>query len=241
MFNAEEFEQWINQKQHGRKIEEDLQPLSPDAYETANAFGCVSPTDIRTIDSFKEKREICFLSSEKLRVRRLGDEAKFASLEEALPGGREQWKFISYLICPEKMALILRFLPVSEEMMREAIDIDAKCQELDNSTGVDEEPADPSLYEYGEPDWVELSESDSLEGHLIDKYSLQLELTGAFKVVFEGDGDGEYVRRGKAHNRHSTGSTSKVRIQYIEFANDLKTCEHILTEGEKTMRSTYYN
>ena len=42
MFNVEEFEQWINQKQHGRKIEEDLQLLSPDVATDQDMFGYVS-------------------------------------------------------------------------------------------------------------------------------------------------------------------------------------------------------
>lgn len=232
MFNVEEFEQWINQKQHGRKIEEDLQLLSPDVATDQDMFGYVSLDDIADFHNFEEQREIHFISSKKLTVRRVNEETVFASLEEAMPGGRDQWKFVNYFICPKKMVLVLQFLPISEEMIQKA----DKCLDaFEHEWGV----PDPLSGE----DWTEVEEKEDVADELMGKYMLQLELTGSYKVAFTSKDGSEYVRQGRAKTLDTTTAktSTKTRIQYIEFANDLKTREHILTEGEKTMRSIYYN
>lgn len=231
MICVENLESSIRQKQPHRKPRyETLREIYPSSCSSEDLFGTMGLVGMHRIREFEEGRELCFLRSSNLQVRRLTDDKMFASLEGALPPGRSQWKLVNYYISPKNLALVLQFLPVSDEMATEA----GKYAEAINAEWQDEDPNDLDDLEGCEYCTVFDEEAMSTE-ILMDKYAVQLELVGSYTIFLAADdGSGEYVRRGK------DAKTKKTLLRYVEIAQDTKILEHVLTEDAETMQTINY-
>lgn len=222
MFDADNLRKLIKREQARLTLREvELSPIAPSIANAMDMLGCIDLSDVGDMRNYEEARTLHFLQTNRMQVSVADEGGSYQSLEEALPGGRDQWKLVYYHVCPIRMALLLRFLPISGKLEQEA----ARYLDAVKLAWPQEEKANPTDIGSDESD-----ERKSAVNALVRRYSRTLMLTGSYEVFLEGMDASEYIRSGKA-----SVDKTKARLRYVELAQDLKTGEYVITEGRETM------
>lgn len=217
MFNPDALRGIIRRKQPGKTYEETARALRPSASGSEDTFGELTLDDMCHISTFEEERELIFMNSDRLAVLRKCDNmGAYSSLEEALPGGCDQWKFVDCHIDPDRAALVLQFLPVCDELSREA----GESLTALNEAWRESEELDPE-------DFTQHDEEEIDVQVLLGKYAIQIVLTGKYEIFLaspEDGGTGEYVQRGISKK------TGKMSLKFVELSDDIKINAYVLTK-----------
>lgn len=145
-------------------------------------------SDLADMQWVVDEREILLNTKTRgMQVRIPGQARLYASIEAALPGGREAWALVAHFVHSLNATLWLSFLPKNSVEMAAAAN--AALAALEHTWGEDWEDNEDAQEEQ---DW----HCDQI----MSKHMLQLELRGSYEIYLGAtDGEnGEYVRRGKA-------------------------------------------
>lgn len=226
MFDPDALREVLARKQANRITEEGARILQPSPSGSEDTFGRPTLKDIYHISAFEEERELHFMAGDRLEVLRPSDGKKVRSIEEALPGGRDEWKLSSYHIDPDRAALVLHFLPISGELAREA----GECLEVISEAQRESEDVDPEDFTLYDEEELEVQV-------LVGKYEIQVTLVGKYEIFLSSPRDGatgEYVRRGKSKR------SGKMHLKYVELSDDIKIATYVLTKHGSSMKHIRY-
>lgn len=220
MIIAEDVQNLLRKKQKHWKREIPIGDIHPTPNNDSDRIGTITLEDLAHVDTMADVRELNFLDSAKMWVR-TADGGKVESLEEALPGGRKDWRLIDYYVSADKAAVILNFIPVSEQL---------KTQAQYAAEILEKEYAEQSDDAYWD---AEDAEEDSVCA-ILQQYQHPVQLRGWYKLFLANeDGSGEYVQRRHTQDR-------KTKLKYCEASADRKTLGYVMIRCTQTMTRIHY-
>ncbi len=167
------------------------------------------------------------------------DDINYPSLSDALGGDGEDYVLVDYWTDPLYAALVLRFLPRHDSILRDQVlHHTQKLAEQEKAILTSEDyPDDEDGWfdeRYGRPTEAE---ANYLAAQLISKYAIDIMVDGTYQLYLErGPGAGEMVNR---YYWDKPGS-SKLRLRFTEIETDEKIRKTTYQQDSLSMIQTTY-